>query len=800
MFRNYLKITFRQLWKRKLFAAINIFGLAVAIAASLLLFLTAFHQFSFDRFHDNRTTIYRLYTEEYLSTGTDRSTNMPVPLFPVLREDCPELTASTRILHSGGVMILGEKELRGSFRYIDRDFFEMFSFQLLRGSPESVMTSPNEVVITESAARRFFDDRDPLGQTIEVLDDGVRKNYLVSGVAADAPENSSIELGSLLIPFENIPSYERDRDNWDNFNHDVYVQTSDAAGLEKSLRPFVDHHFAEQLERLQRGGAIANPEGEYMGLRLQPLTAMHFDTEVGRDGISRFFPIGLVIVGSFILLIVCINFINLTLGNAITRAREVGVRKVLGAARSQLLLQFWSEALVVVALALLIGLALAQSLAPSYNALMRQAIQLWHPQILAALALILGFIALIGALYPAWVLARFQPATVLKGHQQSVHRPGRLRNLLVETQFALSIVLIIGTLVVHRQLEYLRSKPLGFNREQVVSIPIDPKQDGAVVLQRMRNALAEFSAVKGVTASYNNLGLGRDGSSMVSKMSFEQDGAIVETHWNPIDYGYFNALEIAVIDGRDFSRAHPTDSAETIIINETFARQLGEGSPIGKTLRLEPSRRIVGVVKDFNFLPLDRPVEPIAFVLGGDPGFFYNYLFVRIEGENLKRTMDFLEKTWKKIDPQAAFEASFLDENMNRYYFTEERQGQLLSSAALLAILLSCMGLFGIATLVIAQRTKEIGIRKVLGASLQQVVGLVTRDFIRLVLIAMLIATPLAWWMVNQWLNRYAFRIDFPWWAFPTAGALALLIALVTLSMQSLRAARINPVEALRDE
>ena len=803
MLKNYLKIAFRNLWKHKLFSGINVFGLGAAIGASLLLLLTALQQFSFDRFHDNGRHIYRAYLESYRTRGLERSANMPTPLQPVVEEEANAVEYAVRWRGGGATVEYEGERYQTGIRYTDPDFFRMFSFRLLEGDPARVLESPNSVVLSESEAVKFFGTAEGIiGRELKVLAGGAPKNLQVTGVVEDKPHTSSLGY-EMITRFENVPDYLDNADNWDNHNHALFLQLrggESPASAEPMLAGIVEKYFSNTTELIEKEGASAPDGGPVLRLKLQPLYDLRFDRDISRDGISRAFPIGLLIGAFFILGIACINFVNLTLGSSITRAREVGVRKVLGASRRQLIGQFWGEALLVSGMALVLGLAVSQFLLPDFNRLFRAHIELNHPHLFLAVALILLAVGLLGGGYPAMVLSRFQAADVLKGDVQG-QRPGRLRNLLVLAQFAISVLLISCTIIIGQQLQYLRHKPLGFNKEEVVSLPLAQGLDATQVLERLRNELAANPRVKSISAGYNNFGLGKDGSMYTSVISFTQDEREYYTHLQVADLGFTEALEIPLVEGRSFSKEHPTDTARAILINETFARQLGEGPYIGKVLEMEPRREVIGVMKDFHFQSLERPIEPLSVLLASPGGDFpMNYIFVRISPDEVPATMAAIESTWKAVAPRAPFQASFLNENTNRLYRVEEVMGQLFISSALLAILLSCMGLFGIAVLAISQRTKEIGIRKVLGASVAGIVGLLSRDFMKMVALAILVAAPLAWLAMQAWLKNYAYRIDIQWWVFLLAGALAVLIAFVTLSLQSVRAARSNPVEALRSE
>ncbi len=799
MIYNTLKLALRNIFKRRLFSAINIIGLSVAMAASLLLLLTVFHQFSFDRFHENADRIYEVYEVSHHSTRFSKGTTLASPMKEAIESEVPELEHVLRWTSTPASITYDGNVYDTGVRFTEASFFDMFSFKLLQGSREQALAQLNTVVIDEQTATKLFGDEDPLGKVISVNFGGSPSNMEVSGVIEDRPDNSSLSY-SILTRIENHPDYQRSKDNFDNQFLGIFVQlpaNMDKREVERQFKGVVDKYLNEQVELLIKDGAQPGPDGEVYHLKLLALKDLHFDTEISGSGISKSIPIGLLIIAAFILVIVCINFVNLTIGTSLSRAREVGVRKVLGATRKQLVGQFFGEVGLLILLSLVFGLVIAQFGLAHYNQLFRQSISLYNPQVILAIATILGFVGLVGGSYPALVLSRFQPASVLKG-STPFQKPGKLRNVLVLLQFTLSVFLIICTLIVWNQIDYLRSKPLGFSKEDVISIPIGHELQSDQVIKRLRNELAANPSVVSLTGSYGNLGLGKDGSRSRSVMGFNQGDRLMRTHWAVVDFDYFKTLDIPLVEGRVFSPEFSTDSTEAIIINETFAKQLGENSPIGTVLDLGPDRKVVGVVKDYHFLPLDEPMEPLSLVLTTpESDFRLGYIFVRV---NSRTAMDDLEKSWKKLYPEALFQATFLDENNQRQYRGEEAIAKLFTSSAMLAILLSCMGLFGIVVLVTSQRTKEIGIRKVLGASVANIVTLISKEFILLVAVAIIIAAPLGWWLMKQWLQTYAYSIDFPWWSIPLAGGISVLIAILTLSVQSVRAALTNPIDALRDE
>ncbi|MEZ4903221.1 MAG: FtsX-like permease family protein [Spirosomataceae bacterium] len=532
------------------------------------------------------------------------------------------------------------------------------------------------------------------------------------------------------------------------------------------------------------------------------LSESHFDTKVGGRGraINKFYPITLLIVGMIILLIAAINFINLSIAKSFGRAKEVGMRKALGAFKSQIIGQFWSEAFLICTIAFVAGLLLSYFLAPQYNALFRTSLSLQmltKPALFVAVLICFAFITLIAGGYPAWSVTRFNTVEVLKGKVRVSGSSGGIRNTLIIFQFTMSVLLIACTLIVWTQMKYLRAKPLGFNTTQVYSIPIGNEVSGKRLLKHFRNRLAGQPRILSMTGSDVNLGRGQDGSFSKSVLGFEQNGRSIQTNMRTADYEYVKTLDLKLIEGRDFSENYATDTSSAVVINETMAKQLNVQNPIGTILNTDDKHTVIGVVKDFHFESLHRQIEAVSFFMNG---FSINYLFIKIAPDHADETIALLKKTYHELAPKSEFQGSFLDENTNNQYKSEERLSQMFFSAAALAIILSCLGLFAIAIMVISQRTKEVGIRKVLGASVVSITTLLSVDFLKMVGVAIVIASPAAWWIMDQWLSDFAYRTHIQWWIFVITALVAIAIAFLTVSFQAIRAALANPTKSLRSE
>jgi ABC-type antimicrobial peptide transport system permease subunit len=527
---------------------------------------------------------------------------------------------------------------------------------------------------------------------------------------------------------------------------------------------------------------------------------VHFDREIS-NGPPVVIIYALLGIGLFIMLIACFNFINLSIARSFTRAKEMGVRKYLGAVKSQLFVQVWGESAIICFLGLAIGALLAFVLLPEFNAAFDTRLQTDHllqPGFVALLGGVFVLVTLVAGGYPAWLMSRFNAVAVLKG-QISLKKPGFLRNSLLVTQFAMSCLLTCCTIIALQQVDYLREKPLGFQKEQLISIPVGNQANGRQVLQRMRNLLATDPTVLAVTGTGVNLGKGKDRVSSRTTLGLAYKGKDISADWLLIDYDYLKTLNIPLLAGREFDPAFGSDSLDRVIITASMAAQMGEKQAVGSFLNIDGrNQQIIGVIPDFHLYSVAEEQKPIILHLAAaEP---INYIFVKITPQSLKGAMDKMKILWRKVAPGAEFTGSFLDENIDAWFQNEEKMAQIFSLASAIAILLSCSGLFAVALLVMEQRTKEIGIRKVLGAGVADIMVTLSKDFVKLVLLALMISIPLAWFGMQKWLDHYSYRIDINPWVFAGVGAAAVLMALLTISFQSIKAAFMNPVKSLKTE
>ncbi|HLK31239.1 MAG TPA: ABC transporter permease [Puia sp.] len=803
MLKNYFKIAWRNLWKHKTDSFINVIGLCIAFTSALLLLLSVSYEFSFDKFHANADNIYNLYFQKQHLQGQELTSSMPAPLTPSLKAEYPDVKYATRIVNGGTTVRYKDKKISQSLMFVDADFFNMFSFPVVDGN-KTPLHNLNEVVLRKGTAKAIFGAEEAVGKVIELQQNNQWKPFTVAAVTNDFPDNSSINY-DIITRFENLSFYKEVTNEWYSNFHDVFVLLNNNISknnFEPKLQPFVNKYFAEDISHAKRDGAAPTKDGAYMKLLLEPLTDMHTNTEIGgSDSINKSYLYLLTAIAILIIAIACINFINLSIGKSFTRSKEIGLRKTMGALKNHVALQFWSEALLVCFMAFIISCVVTYLLLPQYKLLFAMHIQrsmLESPKVWAFIVIGFLMITIFAGGYPAWLMARLNIVEVLKG-KMSVSRSHKLRNGLITFQFIITVLLISCTIISWQQIHYLRTKPLGYNTSQVISIPANGEMDATQALQLMRNKLSSVTSVESVSGIYANLGRGTDGSNRTSVLTFDYKNREIKSNWMGVSYDFVKTLDLKMVDGRDFSTAFSTDSG-AVLINEEMAKQIGEKNIVGLKLPVDSAKplTVIGVVKNFNFKSLKQKIDPLTLVL--DKNFSINYILVKVKPDNLHQSMEAVKAAWAGISNGREFQGSFLDENVNRQYKREEKLMQIFTTGAIIAIALSCMGLLAMVILIISQRTKEIGIRKVLGASVGTIVMLVAKDFLLLVLVATIIASPIAYYAMNKWLQSFAYRISIGWYIFLAAGFLALLIALITISIQSIKAALANPVKSLRTE
>lgn len=806
MLKNHLRVAWRNLRKYPFYSLINILGLALGLTAFMFIFLFVRHEISYDQYHPQAQQLYRVDVSGRLGDQGIVSANTGAPVGPTMQEDFPEVAAFCRFRALGGFNVHFDNRTfnEPNVVYTDSTFFQFFGVNLLDGNPVEVLRAPNTAVISQAIAQKYFGLQNPVGKTL-LLDN--EYNYTVTGVMAPMPSNTHFNYDMLL----SLSSRDESRETlWGNMNFNTYVMLHEGTDVDRFAEKFNQHlirnYFAPEIEQY-----IGMPwqdfidAGNAFDFSLFPAADIHLksdkDGELAANSDIKYVWI-FSIIGAFILLIACINFMNLSTARSAIRAREIGVRKVVGATRKDLVGQFLGESFLVTALALAIAALLVVFLLGRFNELAGKTFMLSDLFSLQFLFLALGLTILTSLLagsYPAMFLARFQTIKVLKGSVQQGKSKPHLRNTLVVFQFLITVFLICGTMVVYQQLNFIQDKKLGFDREQLLMVNDAYALEGN--LQAFKARMQDQTEVLNATVTgYLPIPSWRGNSSYFKGRKADLDQAIMTNDWH-VDHDYIETMGMNLVAGRDFSTEFQTDSMATII-NQTMATYY-DGDPIGQELSNFGedgssllTYHIIGVVEDFNYESLRQTIEPLALFLGEAPG----YVTMRIKTDNLPAFINRLEANWNEMAPGQPFSYTFMDESFDQMYAAEQRIGSIIGTFAFLAIFIACIGLIGLSTFIAQQRTKEIGIRKVLGASTIGLVQLLSRDFVRLVIVALIIAVPLAWWAMNTWLQSFAYRIDLGPGVFALAAVVAVLIALATVSIQSIRAALANPVESLKGE
>ena len=803
MFRNYLKVALRYLANHKGYTVINALGLSVGVACCLLIMLFVKSEWSFDRFHSKSDRIYRAWLEEHYKGEVFTNTVTPLPLVPVLQSNLPEVESACRVAALNTLVRYGNNTFNDPVNMVDSSFFRLFDFRLKEGDVNNPFPTKNSLIITEKSAEKYFGKNPAIGKTLELQLGNDTVPFTVSGIAKNIVLESSIQF-DMLVPFSNarhLWSERRLTQAWSNVSVESYFLLKN--GIKASqLHPKI----ASILQPLV---AKDYKPGEY-NVRLQPMTDIHLNNNLpaaNQPVSDPKYSYILATVGILILLIACINFVTLSVGRSTTRAMEVGVRKVLGAERQQLIRQFWGEALLLTLMALIIGIGVALILQKPFNALANRQLSLSLNGFTIGFCLLLtAIIALLAGIYPAFVLSNFKPIQVLKGRLK-VGGMGFFRKALIVGQFVASIIMIIGTVAVGKQLNYLQTKDLGFSKEHVVIVPTNKgRREGYALANRFQALLQKNPQVVSSTTSlfsmteYGWMTLGYTDNKNVFR----------QFRINAVDADFVNAMGLRVIAGRNFLKNNTADS-NYILVNEAMVKEYGWKNAIGQRLPGPYDEEVIGVVKDFNFETLHTTVKPAVMALRPDSFFrrssdaSLNFpaqprISVRFRAGNVPQHIAFLKSAWKSVAGDQDFEFRFLDDALAAAYEQEQRLSKIVRYASVLSIFIACMGLFGLATLVVARRTKEIGIRKVLGANVSGIVALLSRDFIALIIVASIISFPIAWWALQKWLQDFAYRISIPWLAFLAAAMLAMIVALSTVSIQAIRAALTNPVKSLRTE
>jgi len=796
MIRNYFKIAWRNLVRNKTFSVINIVGLTTGLVCCLLLVLYIQHELSFDNFHPNKDRIVRVIMEYSFNGGKPEKGNWTsTKVLPSFKRQFPEVESGVKLNTAWTNMVVkyGNKLfIECNFLFADSNFFNVFGYQLISGNPSKVLNLTNNVVITETSAKKYFGKENPVGKTLLI---GTRQMpFLVAGVAKDCPDNSQLKF-NFIAPFSVIG--DNQEKTYFNANYTTYLLLKDKnsiASLQKKIEPFMKEEMKKE-------------KGTYINYYLEPLTQVHlhspFDAMVPNNNIVYIYIISGVAL--LILLIACFTYINLSTVKSIGRAKEVGIRKVAGALKKQIFWQFIIESLMITLVSVTISVAITIFILPLFNSFTQKnltALNLLSPSIISATLILLFTIAILAGIYPALIVAAFQPVKVLKGAFKNTTSGNWLRKSLIVFQFSISVFLIIAAIVIGQQLSFIQNKKLGYNKEHVLVMHLSQKMvDKIDLIKSELNSNPNIISVS--KTAWEPVSIISGGHIRRAELPQSNN---MNVSISPIDEDYIKTCGLQLITGNDLSRQDILDGSKDsnnyyhIIINETACKALGWKSPqeaINKKIFFgdEPGE-VKGVVKDFHFASLHSSIEPLVLSTAN----WGNTLLIKTSGNNLPQTIDFIGKTYKSIEPNLPFEYHFMDEDYQKLYASEMRTGKVFNLFAFIAVLLACLGLFGLSAYEIQQRTKEIGVRKVLGASVSQIILTLSTNFLRLIILAVLIASPIAWWLSNKWLQDFAYRINISWWMFFLAGLTALLIAFFTISYHSIKAATANPVTSLRTE
>ncbi|MFC1563598.1 ABC transporter permease [candidate division KSB1 bacterium] len=801
MFKNYLKIAFRNIKRYKGYAIINVSGLTLGITCCILIMVYVLDELSFDKYHKNTEKIYRISTNATLRGNNFQLATSPAIMAPTLVSDYPEVVDAVRIRQHRTTLITYKENFSYQDNYIsaDKNLFDFFTWKLIKGDPETVLDAPYKAAISEETAVKYFGTEDPYGNILNINGE----DFIVSGIFEKIPSNSHFSF-EVVTSLETMISQDPSRFNqWASFEWNTYILTGGE---------FSENEFSEKLLNLNKQymQPIFEPMGASVSSYLQPLTSIHLHSKIGNE-LGSNSDIGFVYAFStiafIILLVACINFMNLSTARASYRAKEVGVRKALGAYRKNLKKQFIGESFIYCLLSLLLALISFHVLLPFFNQLSGKQIQLDFlrlPGMIIGVLLIVIAVGFLAGSYPAQILSRFQPSIVLKGNLNAGNKNSKFRNILVVFQFTISIILIIGSIIIYNQLNYMKNKDLGFRDEMLLVIPL-PDQNAVERLESIKDEMLNINGVQMAAGSRlipggNNYYIGGffpegDESAMVLEMA-----------QSSVDPDFFDTYGIEFIKGRPFSEDMVSDQHNGLIINETAAKRLGWDDPIGKTIKevIDPSdvtnmfeRTIIGVVKDFHFASLYNVITPLRLTFDRTR---MNRLTLKISTNVVAETIEAIEEKWQEIAPGKPMEYYFLDESFNNKYKKDENLGVIFQVFTFIAVFIGCLGLFGLASFTTEQRRKEIGIRKTLGSNTSSNLLLLSKNYLILILLANLISWPLAYFSMNLWLNNFPYKTDTGIGIYFLAAVITLVVAVITVSYQCIKASLANPVDSLRYE
>ncbi len=807
MIKNYFKTAFRNILRNKLFTFLNILGLSLGLATAILILFWVQDEFSFDRYHKNANDIYRV-TADYHFNGTHMNLATACsPMAATMINDYPEVVNACRLRRLGSrILTAGEQKFKiEDVTYADSTFFDLFNIPILEGDPKNLLNQPNFIMFSKETAKRLFGDKHAVGESIKVGE----QSYMVSGIYENIPENTHFNFDILL----SMPSLEDSFSQmWLSNNFHTYIQvhpTTDIKKLESQMQEMIARYLGPDLERF-----IGKTLEEFIGdgsaaFVLQKLTDIHLKSDLmaeleNNSDINNVYIFSFIAI--FILIIACINFMNMATARSESRSKEVGIRKVAGAVKKQIIFQYLLESFVITLISYFVAMILVELYLPSFNILSGKNIDInyFEPQTLLILLGIILSTSLISGSYPSFYLSSFQPIETLKGTFKGGKSSGRLRNILVIIQFFTTILLISSSIFVYNQLSYIQSKKIGFDKEQLICLHnMDVLGNKAINLKQ--ELLNHPEIISGTISSY--LPVPSSSNNSAAFPDGDQNKMVTMYQWT-VDVDYIETLKMNIVEGRNLSKEYGTDSL-AVLVNQAAMKQFGWETSEGHFVQLvlndnggKANYKIVGVIEDFHFESLKSNISPMLMTLGslmgaGNNGF---YLTMRYEAENTQDVIELLEKKWKEFAPNYPFEYSFVNEKFNDMYFQEQRMGKIMKIFTILAIIIASLGLFGLAAFIAEKRTKEIGIRKVNGASLFNIFMLFTKDIAILILIAFILAVPLTWYIINEWLNNFSYRIDINLMVFLGAGLLSFIIAILTISYQAYMASTRNPIESLKYE
>ncbi|MDB5134117.1 MAG: FtsX-like permease family protein [Mucilaginibacter sp.] len=812
MIRNYLKIAIRQLRKQKLYAAIKIGGFALGIAACLLIALYIREETSYDKSYPDANRIYRVVGYFNDNGKVNKGTDWPAPMAKAIKADLPEVENAGRLMPNS-LMGAGNNELKRAdqaqntfedgFTFADQEMLNILKLPMVYGKREDALKDPLSMVISKSKADKYFLGQDPVGKIMYINNDKTRP-FKIGGVMQDIPETSHLHKFNFLVTMAGQEFGTGEQNNWGNYNYPIYLSmrpgTKIAQFENKLTTDLVKNYFLPQLNK--DGVKDAEKLAAKLSIHLQPVSDINLysydidDNEIPHSDIRFIWLFGAI--ASFILVIACINFVNLSTAKSANRAKEVGLRKVVGSYRSHLINQFLTESIIYSVISFILGILVAWLLLPYFNTLASKTLIMpWHEWLFIPIILISAVIVgVIAGLYPAFYLSGFKPIQVLKSSISTGSKSPLLRNSLVVFQFTASIILIISTIVIYNETHLILNRKVGFDKDQVMILQ-GANTLGDDNVKILKTELSKIASVKSVSISdYLPVnGTKRNGNTFFNEGRTKIDAGVGGQFWQ-IDDTYLKTLGMKLVAGRNFSYATIATDERGLIINQTMAKKLNLKDPIGKRITNGGIFTVIGVVKDFNFESMRSDVQPLALHFGLSP----SMVSVKISGSDVQNTIANISAVWRKYSPDQPIRYTFLDEQFAVMYADVQRTGHIFTSFAVLAIIIACLGLFALSAFMAEQRSKEIGIRKVLGATVSSITTLLSMDFVKLVLIAILIASPIAWYGMNKWLQDFAYKVPISWWIFVLSGLAAIVIALLTVSFQSIKAALMNPVKRLKSE